>query len=218
MRVYQFAKKIGATSARVMKWAAECEIEVYSPLSELEDADVHALNALFLKEGPASVKAEAEAVRSRRKAKAEKAVKARVAKDKAQAEALEAARQRAIAVHNGQPFVITPAAAPAVQPGEEESPSAEPPENKQPEAEEKGPKVEIGVSLPELPKVSFEMSEEQDAPGGDDFEDEDDEDALDYLQGKDRGRSSKKDVKKERKLFKKIIKAGRLTEMPERLR
>ena len=99
MRVYQFAKKIGATSARVMKWAAEREIEVYSPLSELEDADVQALNERFLKEGPASVKAEAEAVRSRRKAKAEKAVKARVAKDKAQAEALEATTASHLSLH-----------------------------------------------------------------------------------------------------------------------
>ncbi|MBR6735021.1 MAG: translation initiation factor IF-2 [Kiritimatiellae bacterium] len=194
MRVYQFAKKIGATCATVMKWAEECEIEVYSPLSELEGDDANTLNARFLKEGPATVKAETEAVRARGKAKAEKAVKARAAKDKAQAEALEAARRRAMAVHNGEPFVMTPAEPPKAEEVHAEKPAKEQTEP----VEEKGPKVEIGVSLPELPKVSFEMSEEQDTSGGDDFEDEDDEDALDYLQGKDRGRSSKKDVKKEK--------------------
>ena len=208
MRVYQFAKKIGATCAMVMKWAEECEIEVYSPLSELEGDDANTLNACFLKEGPASVKAEAEAVRARRKAKAEKAVRARAARDQAQAEALEAARRRAIAVHNGEPFV-PPCVAPAEPPKAE---PAEPPKAEEAPREEKqaveGPKVEIGVSLPELPKVSFEVSEERDASDGDVFEEEDDEDDLDYLQGKDRGRSSKKDVKKEKDAKKDEEKGG----------
>ena len=152
MRVYQFAKKIGATCATVMKWAEECEIEVYSPLSELEGDDANTLNARFLKEGPATVKAETEAVRARGKAKAEKAVKARAAKDKAQAEALEAARRRAMAVHNGEPFVMTPAEPPKAEEVHAEKPAKEQTEP----VEEKGPKVEIGVSLPELPKVSFD--------------------------------------------------------------
>ena len=178
MRVYQFAKKIGATCATVMRWAGECDIEVYSPLSELDGADESALNERFLKEGPETVKAAVQAAAERGREKAAKARAARAAKDKAQAAELEAARLRAIAAHEGKPLETEAEAKPE---------------------RDDGPKVEIGVSLPELPKVSYEVSEDGDDAGRDDFDDEEDVDARDYLHGKDRDRpSSKKEPKKEK--------------------
>ncbi len=190
MRVYQIAKKFGATSAMVMKWAEECEVEVYSPLSEVDEGDMESIRVRFLKMGPKEVKAAAEAMAAKRKAKAAKAATAVADKNRRQAEALEAARQRAIAVHNGEPLKLPePVAVPVEAP--KPVPVPEPPK-----AEE--PKVEIGVSLPELPKVSIEVSEEESDRTTDDFEEEEDVvDDRDYLHGKDRGKSSaKKDSKK----------------------
>ena len=190
MRVYEFAKKVGATCAAVMKMAEEGEVEVYSPLSQLEPEDVETLNQCFLKAGPAALKADAAATAEKIRAKAAKAVAARAVRDKAQAEALEAARQRAIAAHKGlvpaMP-VTAKTVAPAPKPTPEVIESAKPVEPASEKAA--GPKVEIGVSLPELPKVSIQVSEEEDRAAGVDFED-DEVDASDYLHGKDRGRPS----------------------------
>lgn len=104
MRVYEFAKKVGATCAAVMKMAEEKGVEVYSPLSQLEPEDVETLNKQLLAVGPAAVKEEAAAAGERARAKAARAAAARAVHDKAQAEALEAARQRAIAAHEGRAF------------------------------------------------------------------------------------------------------------------
>ncbi|MBO7686822.1 MAG: translation initiation factor IF-2 N-terminal domain-containing protein, partial [Kiritimatiellae bacterium] len=101
MRVYEFAKEKGITSAAVMKLAEACDVEVYSALSLLESDDIETLDRQFLRDDPAGLKAEAASVAKRRRAKAAKAAAAQAEKDKAQAEALEAARQRALAVHNG---------------------------------------------------------------------------------------------------------------------
>ncbi|MGN0845935.1 MAG: translation initiation factor IF-2 [Kiritimatiellia bacterium] len=180
MRVYEFAKKIGATSAAVMKMAEAGDVEVYSPLSRLEPEDVEALNKQFLTLGTASVQAEAAKAAERGRAKAAKAAAARAEHDKAQAEALEAARQRAIAAHKGL-TPATPVASTTVAPAPKpvEAPKAPEPEKK---AEE--PKVEIGVSLPELPKVSIQVSDDDEEAAGEEFDDEE-VDARDYLHGKD---------------------------------
>ena len=172
MRVYEFARKIGATCASVMKMAEEAEVEVYSPLSEIDEADADALNQRYLREGPATMKAEAAAVAEKRAAKAARAAAIQAEKDKAQAAALEAARQRAIAAAEGRP--------------------AEPP----PKPPEKEKRVEIQVTLPELPKVSIQVSENEPQDDEDDDEpiskrpvdeeddEEDDEDS--YVQSKAR--------------------------------
>ncbi len=179
MRVYEFAKKIGATSAAVMKMAEESDVEVYSPLSKLEPEDLEVLNQRFLKLGPASVQAEAAAAGEKSRAKAAKAAAAQAARDKVQAEALEGARQRAIAAHEG----LSPAI-PAPPLTVVSAPKAEPVLEGAPEPKEDGPKVEIGVSLPELPKVSIQISDEDEESVGEDFDD-DEVDARDYLHGKD---------------------------------
>ena len=88
MRVYEFARKIGATCASVMKMAEEAEVEVYSPLSEIDEGDAETLNQRFLREGPETVKAVAEAVSARRAAKRARAAAMQAEKDKAQAAAL----------------------------------------------------------------------------------------------------------------------------------
>ena len=175
MRVYEFARKIGATCASVMRMAEEAEVEVYSPLSEIDESDAETLNQRFLREGPAAVKAEADAVAARRAEKRARAEAVRAERDKAQAVALEAARQRAIAVAEGR--------------------SAEPPPAA-PKVSEKEKPVEIQVTLPELPKVSIQMSEDDSQEEGDeqlparhddvddDVDDEDDVD--DYVQNKAR--------------------------------
>ena len=175
MRVYEFAKKVGATCAAVMKMAEEKGVEVYSPLSQLEPEDVETLNKQLLAVGPAAVKEEAAAAGERARAKAARAAAARAVHDKAQAEALEAARQRAIAAHEGRALSL-PVPPPVV--------TAAPKPVAAPKAEER--KVEIGVSLPELPKVSIQMGESEDegASAASDFED-DEVDARDYLHGKD---------------------------------
>ena len=76
MRVYEFAKKVGVTCAAVMKMAEEGEVEVYSPLSQLEPEDVETLNQCFLKAGPSVLKADAVACAGKVRAKAAKAAAA----------------------------------------------------------------------------------------------------------------------------------------------
>ena len=44
MRVYEFAKEKGITSAAVMKLAEACDVEVYSALSPLEADDIETLS------------------------------------------------------------------------------------------------------------------------------------------------------------------------------
>ena len=68
MRVYEFAKEKGITSAAVMKLAEACDVEVYSALSQLEAGDVETLNRRFLREDAAGLKAEAATVAERRRA------------------------------------------------------------------------------------------------------------------------------------------------------
>ena len=81
MRVYEFAKEKGITSAAVMKLAEACDVEVYSALSQLEAGDVETLNRRFLREDAAGLKAEAATVAERRRAKAAKAEAARAEKN-----------------------------------------------------------------------------------------------------------------------------------------
>ena len=175
MRVYEFARKIGATSASVMRMAEEAEVEVYSPLSEIDEGDLEALNQRYLQVGPSVVKADADAIAARRAEKVARAAAIQAEKDKAQAVALEAARQRAIAAAEGR--------------------SAEPP----PKAPEKEKPIEIKVTLPELPKVTIQVSEDdphadEDEPlaknargrHDDDDVDDDDDDADAYVQSKAR--------------------------------
>ena len=176
MRVYEFARKIGATSASVMRMAEEAEVEVYSPLSEIDEGDLEALNQRYLQVGPGAVKADSDAVAARRAEKVARAAAIQAEKDKAQAAALEAARQRAIAAAEGR--------------------SVEPP----PKAPEKEKPIEIKVTLPELPKVTIQVSEDEphadedeepstkDVRGrhDDDDVDDDDDDADAYVQSKAR--------------------------------
>ena len=203
MRVYEFAKKVGATCAAVMKMAEEGGVEVYSPLSQLEPEDVEALNKRLLAVGPAAVKEEAAAAGERARAKAARAAAARAVRDKAQAEALEAARQRALAAHEGRALALpVPSAVPAAAP----------------KAAARGGErtVEIGVALPELPKVSIQMgeAEEEGAPAASDFED-DEVDARDYLHGKDlerrdaKGAAAKKEQAAKKETAKKELAAAR---------
>ena len=95
MRVYELAAKIGTTSQTVMRLAGENDVEVYSPLSSLEAEEVETLNAAFLKVGVEQLKAEAEAARDRRLAKARRALKAAEEANRLLADDLEAKRQRA---------------------------------------------------------------------------------------------------------------------------
>ena len=221
MRVYEYAKKAGATCAAVMRMAEEAEVEVYSPLSQLEAEDVAALNRRLREVGAAAIAAETAAAAEKARAKSEKARAARVARDKVQAEALEAARQRAIAAHKGlapalpvQAMTVAPAPKPAPAPAPVPAPA-------KPKAE--GPKVEIGVSLPELPKVSIQVSEEEDAGVRSDFDDDDVEvevEASDYLHGKDlarpaaKGASAKKEAAAKKDAPKKEAPAARKVETP----
>ena len=108
MRVYEFAKAKGITSAAVIKLAEASEVEVYSALSQLEDDDVETLSRTLLRGDAAGLKAEAVAVAERRRAKAAKAAAAQAEKDRVQAEALEAARQRALAAHGLPSAVVAP--------------------------------------------------------------------------------------------------------------
>ena len=182
MRVYEFARKIGATCSAVMRMAEAVDVEVYSPLSELDASDSEALHQQFLKEGQARVSQETAAVAEKRTAKAAKAAAAAAAKDKVQAEALEAARQRAIAAAEGRPMPAAPAVKVAV-------PASAP-------VKEKEKRVEIKVTLPEMPKVSFEVSQAEEAedaarPLASSVMDDADDDADDYVQSKARDKRAK---------------------------
>ena len=96
MRAYEFAKKVGATYAAVVKLAEANDVEVYSPLTQFEPDEVEALNAAFLKADRASLQAEAAQVAEKRRSKAAKALSARVAHDRQQFDELEAGRKRAL--------------------------------------------------------------------------------------------------------------------------
>ena len=99
MRVYELAGKFGTTSLAVMRLAEANDVEVYSPLSSLDAADVETLNAAVLKAGLETVKAEAESARDKRHSKAQRALKAAAEANRLQADALEEKRQRAIAAY-----------------------------------------------------------------------------------------------------------------------
>ena len=186
MRVYEFAKAKGITSAAVIKLAEASDVEVYSALSQLEDDDVETLSRSLLRGDAAGLKAEAVAVAERRREKAAKAAAAQAEKNRAQAEALEAARQRALAAH-GLPSTATVAVP---------SPAPEKKEEKKSE-----PALEIGATLPEMPKVSIQVSEPEEQEEPEEEEEEEDEvDARDYLHGKDlRARPSAKPKKEKDK-------------------
>ena len=96
MRAYEFAKKVGATYAAVVKLAEANDVEVYSPLTQFEPDEVEALHAAFLKADRASLQAEAAQVAEKRRSKAVKALTARVAHDRQQFDELEAGRKRAL--------------------------------------------------------------------------------------------------------------------------
>jgi len=194
MRVYEFAKKIGVTSAAVIKLAEDNEVEVYSSLSVLESEDVETLNGAFLRSDAAGMKAAAKAGAEARAAKAAKARAARAAADRAQAAELEAARLRAIAAAEGGSVAIPP---PAAKPAPEAKASAK----------AKGMKslTDLGggseaPAAPAAPKISIEISEKPEGETAEAAEseaetvaakphrvaDEDDEEELDYLHGRDR--------------------------------
>ena len=178
MRVYEFARKVGITTVAAIKLAEECEVEVYSALSDLEASDVESLNRKLLQSGQAELKAEAAAMGEKLRGKAAKAAAVRAEKDKAQAVELEDARQRAIAAHKG----LKPAIPVQVK---TEAPKPKPaPAPKKPEPP-KEPAIKIGVSMPEMPKVSIQVSEPEEVVETDDLDD-DEIDARDYLHGNDR--------------------------------
>ena len=177
MRVYELAAKIGTTSQAVMRLAGENDVEVYSPLSSLEAEEVETLNAAFLKLGVERLKADAEAARDRRVAKARRALKAAEEANRLQADALEEHRQRAIAAYKAQGGAV-----------------AMPETKKAPVAAAKKPvSEEIKLDLPEGPKVKIEVSEpeqgdsdEPNSPDAEDFDDDEDDDEETWLQGRDR--------------------------------
>ncbi len=145
MRVYEYAKKVGATSAAVMKMAEANDVEIYSPLSVLESSDVEVLDKGFLQQGREVTKAAFDAVVAKRAKKAEKAAGINVEKDKAQAKQLEEARQRALAAHKGAKVDVAAAATSA---------GKKPAQQKK----EKQAKVEIKVTPPAPPKISIQVS------------------------------------------------------------
>ena len=174
MRVYELAAKVGTTSQTVMRLADENDVEVYSPLSSLEAEDVETLNAALLKVGIEKLKAEAEAARDRRLAKARRALKAAEEANRLLADSLEEKRQRAIAAYKAQGGAVS-------IPETKKAPVA---------AAKKPVQEEIKLDLPEGPKVKIEVSEPEETDGPelpetDDFDDEeDDEDS--WLQDRDR--------------------------------
>ena len=196
MRVYELAAKIGTTSQTVMRLAGENDVEVYSPLSSLEAEEVETLNAAFLKVGVEQLKAEAEAARDRRLAKARRALKAAEEANRLLADDLEAKRQRAIAAYKAQGGAV-----------------AMPETKKAPVAAAR----KLKLDLPEGPKVRIEVSEpeemeDQESPETDDFDDEEDEEET-WLQGRDRkaagGKNQPVSMKKQQQALAKKEKEAR---------
>ena len=200
MRVYELAAKIGTTSQTVMRLAGENDVEVYSPLSSLEAEEVETLNAAFLKVGVEQLKAEAEAARDRRLAKARRALKAAEEANRLLADDLEAKRQRAIAAYKAQGGAVA-------MPETKKAPVA---------AARKPVQEEIKLDLPEGPKVKIEVSEPdemegQESPETDDFDDEEDEEET-WLQGRDRkagGKNQPVSMKKQQQALAKKEKEAR---------
>ncbi len=176
MRVYELAAKIGTTSLAVMRLADESGVEVYSPLSALEPDEVDAVNKAFLAAGMEKMREDAISARDRRANKKHRALKAAEEMNRLQADALEEKRQRALAAYKEQGGTI-------VMPDTKKAPVA---------AAKKPVQEEIKLDLPEVPKVKIDISEPEDdtcaedAPTVDDFEDEDEDDGSEWLQGKDR--------------------------------
>ncbi len=149
MRVYEFAKKIGATCAAVMRAAEENEVEVYSALSVLEAEDCETISNALLKEG-AGVKSQFEAAGKARAEKSARARKADASRRDEDAKLLEAARERAVKAAEGEAvefpkFERAKDAAPAAKP----APAPEPP--KVVPAEKPAPKAEPAVEVKPAP-------------------------------------------------------------------
>ncbi|MBO7686030.1 MAG: translation initiation factor IF-2, partial [Kiritimatiellae bacterium] len=93
--------------------------------------------------------------------------------------------QRAIAAHSGL-AAKPPAPAPAPAPS--------------PKPKKKDPALEIGATVPEMPKVSIQVSEPEDREETEEEDEDDEVDARDYLHGKDlRARPSAKPKKEKEK-------------------
>ena len=147
MRVYEFARQIGATYTSVLEMADAGEVEIYSPLSQLDADDVEALKREFQKVGEEAVKAKAAAADEKRKEKTAKAAKSAAEKDKVQFEELEAGRKRAAEAykaHTGQSLEVKEAKPAAKKPVKKAEPKAKP--------------VKIEVTPPPPPKISIQVS------------------------------------------------------------
>ena len=183
MRVYELAAKIGTTSLAVIRIAEANDVEVYSPLSSLDEGDVETINRAFLGVGTEKLKVEAMSARDRRAAKANRAAKAMEESNRRQADALEERRQRAIAAYKAAGGTI-----------------AMPETKKPPIAVAKKPATEeIKLDLPEGPKVKIDISEpdlddaaDGDKPEDSDYFEDDEDDEAKWLQGRDRRSKSGK--------------------------
>ncbi|MCQ2392044.1 MAG: translation initiation factor IF-2 [Kiritimatiellae bacterium] len=203
MRAYEFAKKVGATYAAVVKLAEANDVEVYSPLTQFEPDEVATLNEAFLKADRASIQAEAAQVVEKRRSKAAKALKARVAHDRQQFDELEAGRKRALAAAGlkdyAQPAAMKAPEMPVAAPEAASAPEASSAKKAEKPAAVKSLKDLVGSGdaeeKPQAPKISIEVSEPAEAAEAEDevapaasrsVDDDDDDDAMDYLHGKDR--------------------------------
>ena len=184
MRAYEFAKRLGVTYASVQRLAEENEVELYSPLTEFEADEVESLNAAYLRADRAALAALAKAVVEKGHEKAVKAAKNRFEHDRRQFDELEAARRRALEAAGlvdlapapakpKEPVVEKPAAVKDLKDllGGTEAPAT-------PEA----PKAKISIEV----SNADEGSVEEPSARVRSLDDDDDEDDLDYLHGKDR--------------------------------
>ncbi len=186
MRAYEFARRLGVTYASVQRMAEENGVEIYSPLTEFETADVESLNAAYLRADRAALLALAQAAADNGHAKAVKAAKARFEHDRRQFDELEAGRRLALEaaglvdhapapVQPKEPVVGKPAAVKDLRDllgGSETAP------------EPKAPETKVSFEVSKAGEVGADEPMAPERGRGDDDDDED----LDYLHGKDRRR------------------------------
>jgi translation initiation factor IF-2 len=217
MRVYEFARQIGATYTSVLEMADAGEVEIYSPLSQLDADDVEALKREFQKVGEESVKAKAAAADEKRKEKTAKAAKSAAEKDKVQFEELEAGRKRAAEAykaHTGQSLEVKEAKPAAKKPVKKAEPKAKPvkievtpppppkisiqvstvPEEKPVEEKPSTPKITITVGKAPAAKDKNQSNKNQQKKNKP-FRDNDDDESSEYLKGRDRNQRNGKDKK-----------------------
>ncbi len=199
MRVYEFARKHGVTSAEVLEAAADRGLEIDSPISNIDASDAAGLASAFAGRDVAAADAAREDRRAKKAAKAAAMRAEHAEKENAELEegrriAFEAAKAvfgdnftAPVPVETKSPAATKPAAAKpaAAKPAEPEK-KAEKKRGIAIELEAPTETAKITVDGKQVDEMDVVDEPSRNQESFDDDDDDDDEDASQFLHGKDK--------------------------------